>query len=944
MSKFIRQRLRRMPLLTAAVVSATIGALWTPNAAEPSKTSEGGIEKISTYFTDSRDGRKYRAVEIGGKMWMAENLDYRLTNNNKTGKTDNSNSNKYGRVYDWDAALTACPSGWHLPSRQEWDSLGRAACGARPPDWYGAGQRLRTETDWKGVGTDDYGFSALPTGGSRNNAGGPENAEENAFWWTATETEKDPRQAYYRGIWYGNASLSENKGYKSGNFSVRCVRDENTRAEAVSNTKTVTVSSVATDAKGGGRYEPGRTVTVTAGTAAGRRFRKWTSARNDAAFADAFRGTTMFIMPANDVTVTANFDTIIVESGTLTDSRDGKKYKTVAIGNQNWMAKNLDYTPPNGKSWCYDGNAENCDKYGKLYDRETAMTACPDGWHLPSFAEWDNLALAIGSEGVSGWYGLTWLDAGKTLKTTSGWKDYKGKSGNGTDDYGFSALPGGYRSADRRGDDIFKEIDGHGYWWTTKDDGKHVYGQNIQYSDDNMTPNQSGRNNGFSVRCVMNGNVAVKEKADDPWKRESDRLIEEKTEYFTDSRDGRKYRAIKIGGSTWMAENLNYQPTKGESRCYDNDTSNCNKYGRLYDWETAMTVCPSGWYLPARGEWDSLTLAIGGKRRGEKKDEVVWRGAGKKLKTKNGWYWNSDNGLSGNGTDEYGFSAMPGGYRIFDGSFHNVGNGGWWWTAAELNGRAYLRYMLNRNGNVSEDYDNKTNLYSVRCVRYEDKKMEQGKKEAEQKRLDAARRKTEIEQKRIEKLSAYFTDSRDSRKYRVIKIGGKTWMAENLNYKPQDNKSWCYTNDTLFCGKYGRLYDWEAAKTVCPQGWRLPSRQEWNDLGKAVGGESVSGGSGKISWLGAGNKLKAGSDWIWNTENNVSGGGTDDYGFSALPGGKYSTNGKFGDAGKEGSWWVGTDDWRGGAYYRKVCHNGDYLGEEGYDKDVGISVRCVKED
>jgi uncharacterized protein (TIGR02145 family) len=335
-----------------------------------------------------------------------------------------------------------------------------------------------------------------------------------------------------------------------------------------------------------------------------------------------------------------------------------------------------------------------------------------------------------------------------------------------------------------------------------------------------------------------------------------------------------------------------------------------------------------------------LALAAGGNRRAEKKESVVWRGAGKNLKTKSGWYRNTDDGVSGNGTDEYGFSAMPGGYRIFDGSFQWGGGGGWWWTAAELDGRAYLRYILNNSGALYENYDNKINEYSVRCVRYEDKKMEQRKKEEEQKRLGAARKKADDERKRIEKLSAYFTDSRDGRKYRTIKIGGKTWMAENLSYTPQNDNSWCYTNDTLSCDKYGRLYDWETAKTACPAGWRLPSRQEWGYLGKAAGGDSVPSAHKRTVWRGAGKKLKAPSGWIWDSKYDTGGNGTDDYGFSALPGGKYY-NGKFNDAGKEGLWWVGTDDWRGGAYYLKLCHDCDYLGEEGYDKSGGISVRCV---
>ena len=82
---------------------------------------------------------------------------------------------------------------------------------------------------------------------------------------------------------------------------------------------------------------------------------------------------------------------------------------------------------------------------------------------------------------------------------------------------------------------------------------------------------------------------------------------------FVDSRDGKEYKTIKIGEQVWMAENLAYKPYSGKYWAYDNDNSNLEKFGYLYDWETACNVCPNGWHLPNDNEWIELTEYLGGK-------------------------------------------------------------------------------------------------------------------------------------------------------------------------------------------------------------------------------------------------------------------------------------------------------------------------------------------
>jgi len=183
---------------------------------------------------------------------------------------------------------------------------------------------------------------------------------------------------------------------------------------------------------------------------------------------------------------------------------------------------------------------------------------------------------------------------------------------------------------------------------------------------------------------------------------------------FTDSRDGKTYKTVTIGRQTWMAENLNYQPKSGNSWCYEDSNSYCDKYGRLYDWNTAMKVCPAGWHLPSRGEWDSLGQAAGGVRRPAARCNIDWSGAGDTLKARRGWYSGYYNG---NGTDDYGFSALPGG-GYYDGSFGSVGHSGAWWTAKEIgSGYAYIRYILSFSNHVTEYHGRTGDGLSVRCLR-----------------------------------------------------------------------------------------------------------------------------------------------------------------------------------------------------------------------------------
>jgi uncharacterized protein (TIGR02145 family) len=142
---------------------------------------------------------------------------------------------------------------------------------------------------------------------------------------------------------------------------------------------------------------------------------------------------------------------VLIKKG-LTDSRDGKNYKVVKIGNQMWMAENLNYETEGSK--CYDNQIANCTKYGRLYGSNSEF--CPEGWHLPSNGEWETLMTTIGGK-----YTIDGYTNGNKLKTKSGWN----KGGNGTDDFGFSALPGGFFRNEMGKLEPFG-VGEYGYWWS----------------------------------------------------------------------------------------------------------------------------------------------------------------------------------------------------------------------------------------------------------------------------------------------------------------------------------------------------------------------------------------------------------------------------------------------------------------------------------------------
>ncbi|MDR0330877.1 MAG: hypothetical protein LBH93_04110 [Chitinispirillales bacterium] len=159
---------------------------------------------------------------------------------------------------------------------------------------------------------------------------------------------------------------------------------------------------------------------------------------------------------------------------------------------------------------------------------------------------------------------------------------------------------------------------------------------------------------------------------------------------------------------------------------------------------------------------------------------------------------------------------------------------------------------------------------------------------------------------------------------KTVTINGLTWMTQNLNIETQN--SWCYDDDPDDCATYGRLYTWEAAKSACASmggNWRLSTNEDWDNLVKHAGGKNV-----------AGKKLKSKRGW------EDGGNGTDDYGFSALPGGGAADE-SFGSAGYSGNWWSATAAGPDGALFRSILDEGDSVETSAYFRGSAFSARCV---
>jgi len=496
---------------------------------------------------------------------------------------------------------------------------------------------------------------------------------------------------------------------------------------------------------------------------------------------DAQHAATKFYVDSLRTDVDANVDDLLakiepveIRNGFFTDTRDNNRYKVVKIGSQIWMKENLKYLPSvngSGQSseepyyYVYDyvgsdievAKATNEYKtYGVLYNWTAAMSACPEGWNLPSDAEWIQLTDYLGG----------WEIAGGKLKE-AGYDHWQSPNTSAGNESGFTALPGGMYTG------AFGSIELFGNWWSSTESGDdYAKIRFLCYSDSKFGEGADYKRVGYSVRCVKNAsageyddltifdgdynsltnkpvaisnfemnannnkitNLATPEAPQDAaTKAYVDALettvntllsrietLEIVNNGFTDARDNNHYNVVKIGEQIWMAENLKYLPSvngSGHSSVepyyyvYNYTSNNVDEaktkaeyktYGVLYNWTAAMNACPAGWHLPSHAEWTQLEEYLGGN-------------AGGKLKEAGYDHWQSPNTGANN---ESGFTALPGGYRGDFGGFSGIrGYGGWWSSTEYGTDYAWSRILGYNYSEVDSFHDFRESGFSVRCVR-----------------------------------------------------------------------------------------------------------------------------------------------------------------------------------------------------------------------------------
>jgi len=444
-----------------------------------------------------------------------------------------------------------------------------------------------------------------------------------------------------------------------------------------------------------------------------------------------------------------------------------------------------------------------------------------------------------------------------------------------------------------------------------------------------------------------------------------------------DERDIESYKTVKLGKQNWMAENLNYVASEG-SWAYNNDESMGQVYGRLYNWETANEVCPAGWKLPSDNDWKELEAFLG--MDSSELDSYGYRGTdeGGKLKATGVEHWMTPNIGA---TNVYGFNALGAG--CYWGNFYYLKKSAYYWTSSiyPKYNLGILRRLDNNFSVIGKEPDDKSGGLSVRCIQEIPEPVAQGNVfkpditkpgtyvyyitqtiNGTESQPDTVVLTVIFNPPKSEDVSIcegelpvinaegenikwydvplnHFIDTRDGQLYRTTEMNGQNWMAENFNYYTSSG-SWYYETDSIsYSDPYGRLYNWETANEVCPNGWRLPSDNDWKDLEVFLGMDVSELNRFGLRGTDEGGKLKSKGFDHWLPPNE---GAINAYGFNAMGAGNciYSDCSSL----KEKAYfWTSTEENINMAILRSLYYSHAYIDRSHGDKIYTTSVRCMQE-
>lgn len=612
-----------------------------------------GDENAQYYkLVDSRDGRIYRYVRIDIQYWMAENLNYGDT------------------AYSWNEAKTACPAGWHLPSKEEWDYLFRSI-----------GSTSQSELDKRG-------FAARPAG------------LLGVSYWTSSY-DKDSQGRYPYDIFFSNTGTGLSKLHDStSRFPVRCVQDYETLSACdeenlhrVARYNNMVYYVCEEDGWHMMNYDEYNEF-------------KWTGAEEGKTLWDGSDPRICYVFD-NGAWYERDSSNCKLGLGGCTAARQGELSKS---------SKSVWYTCDNG-TWVgtMDSTVDQI-MLGTDYDEGTVVK-CPsngrycvfqDG-HWREGTKMDSILYSLG--------GTPCMVEGDTSKVKYEGEYYVCRY------VSWRAVHMQWETAPLIYNDTYEDRDECSATGLYGDGSFHNKHDNatgrIYVCEDGGFRLPTEREMSLNLGCtsyIYGKKITVNNThfvcSEDGWKIDSTAW-----EYgsFMDTRDGRVYKTIDIWGQTWMAENLDYRDSvakpelEGNRWCYGNEAEQCDAYGSFYSCELSSQVCPAGWHLPSISDWFELynfIVLMGGDPQSG-------------LRAKDGWLDYSDN--VNNGTDVLGFTALPGGIMYGENSYGSATQEAWFWYAQDCSLNEYEAFYLSSeevNFVTSSVSGGKiTDAYSIRCIK-----------------------------------------------------------------------------------------------------------------------------------------------------------------------------------------------------------------------------------